>query len=291
MRGKIITIILSAVLILFVGIIAIHEIVTPFHIQRINQMIENGNHAELEIFVKKNRLSLKCWPLISSFLTAATDGVPLLSPLETACRANDEAAVDILLKYGADPNFRPPFQVDQHTPLSLAAGRGNVVIVRSLLEHGASAPTQGTVAMNAYLRHRMNRKKDSAPLPVEDFCLLLQLLEEHGYVLDTQSHTGYTPIEFAALYGDIEVIQLLLSSYQLDASAQSYKGQTILHLYIVSGWQRATSENVTALLTMGIDPAVVDSNGKTAYDYSVENGYDEIAQLLQKTQDRGGSLS
>ena len=53
--------------------------------------------------------------------------------------------------------------------------------------------------------------------------------------------------------------------------------------YAVS-WQdeQITKEIVTELLAHGADASVVDEDGKTAYDYAVERGYDEVAALLDQ---------
>ena len=42
-------------------------------------------------------------------------------------------------------------------------------------------------------------------------------------------------------------------------------------------------EYIQYLIDIGIDPAITDSFGKTAYDYAVEDGHTEIADLLSRT--------
>ena len=279
---------LMAVVIFLTGASVFHEIVLPLQIQKVNRLIEADDQVKLERYVKRNRLTIKSWPIVSSFFTAITDGTPMSSPLETACRENNEKAACTLLKYGANPNFVPFFQNKNYTPLTVAAANGNVELVRYLLESGANASAQGSRTVEAYLRYRMNCRKNGTPASEEDFYTLLQLLEKHSYVLPTQSDIGYTPMEYAALYGDTDAMQSLISEYSVDINDLSYEGQSVLHLCVISGWQAATPEIVEAILNMGVDPTVTDPNGKTAYDYAIEKGYEEIAPLLRyRTEDSG----
>jgi ankyrin repeat protein len=43
-------------------------------------------------------------------------------------------------------------------------------------------------------------------------------------------------------------------------------------------------ECVQYLIESGADTALTSAEGKTAYDYAVEKGYEEIAQLLRPEQ-------
>src|SRR5215467_14014490 len=58
------------------------------------------------------------------------------SPLHWAVRSDDLAAVQRLLKSGANPNTANRYGI---TPMSLAATNGNAVIAESLLKSGADA--------------------------------------------------------------------------------------------------------------------------------------------------------
>lgn len=43
----------------------------------------------------------------------------------------------------------------------------------------------------------------------------------------------------------------------------------------------STPEMVKMLLDYGADPSYTDEDGKTAYDYAVEEGHTELAELLK----------
>src|SRR5262245_40310625 len=60
--------------------------------------------------------------------TAAPDGT---TPLHQAVRRNDVAAVDALIKRGADVNASTRYGI---TPMNLAATRGNAAMIRRLLD-------------------------------------------------------------------------------------------------------------------------------------------------------------
>jgi ankyrin repeat protein len=188
---------------------------------------------------------------------------------------NDPEAVAILLKYGADPNYVPIFQNRNYTPLRLAASRGNQQTMALLLENGADASGQGTGTLGAYLLHRSREATPNA----EDLQIVIALLEKYGFTMPTALENS--PMEYAAIYGDTQAMQLLISDYAVDANACIDNGRTILHIYVRSGHQIATAEKVAAILAFGTDPTIVDEDGKTAYDYAAEKGYEDIAQMLQ----------
>src|SRR6185312_13067558 len=63
--------------------------------------------------------------------------------LHFAMNSLDEAAVDVLLARGADPNIRD--DGDNAYPIHFAAERGQLGIVRKLIEHGADPIGEGTM--------------------------------------------------------------------------------------------------------------------------------------------------
>lgn len=267
--------ILGLILLLVPAMLVAHEIVLPFQIQETNRLITQGDHEKLESYVKWNRLAVKSWPFAHSLVIAVTDSIPVDSPLATACMENDPEAVAILLKYGADPNYVPIFQNRNYTPLTLAASRGNQQTMTLLLKSGADASVQGTGALRAYLLHRSREATPNA----EDLQIVIALLEKYGFTMPTALENS--PMEYAAIYGDTQAMQLLISDYAVDANACIDNGRTILHIYVRSGHQIATAEKVAAILAFGTDPTIADEDGKTAYDYAVEKGYEDIAQMLQ----------
>lgn len=271
---------LVAFIVLLLGVFVWNEAILPFQIQKANQLICQKNHEQLERYVKQNHFCVKSWPFLHSLFLAVTDSIPVQSPLATACMENDSESVAILLRYGADPNFVPVFQtVGNYTPLCLAASRGNVQAMFLLLENGADVSAQGGHAIAAFLMHRSNSDASG----IQELQSVIELLEQYGYSMPTTLGDN-SPMVYAAIYGDIDAMRLLLSGYSIDASARGYDGKTILHMYIKSGHHVASAENVKAILDMGTDAHIQDDAGKTAYDYAVAKGYEDIAQLLSNNR-------
>lgn len=271
---------LVSLVVLLLGVFIWNEAVLPFQIQKANRLICQKKHEQLERYVKQNRFCVKSWPFLQSLFLAVTDNIPVQSPLATACKENDSESVAILLRYGADPNFVPVFQtVGNYTPLCLAASRGNVQAMSLLLENGADVSAQGGCAIAAFLMHRTN--SDAAG--IQELQSVIELLEQYGYTMPT-SLGDDSPMVYAAIYGDVDAMQLLLSGYSIDANAQGNDGKTILHMYIKSGHHAASVEKVKAILDMGTNADIQDDAGKTAYDYAVANGYEDIARLLSNNR-------
>lgn len=81
-----------------------------------------------------------------------------------------------------------------------------------------------------------------------------------------------------------ELVSVLIEHYGLDVNARGYKQKTPLISAVCyevdSQDEQITKEIVTELLAHGADASAVDEDGKTAYDYAVERGYNEVAALL-----------
>src|SRR5262245_17741813 len=122
-----------------------------------------------------------------------------MTPLSQACTNASSALVDLLLKAGANPNT--PIGTGE-TPLMTCARTGNAGAVRMLLVHGADVnakePTQNqTAAMWA---------------AAERHAPVLKTLIEANADLKAHTKTGFTPLHFAARWGDIESARTLLDA-------------------------------------------------------------------------------
>jgi len=61
-----------------------------------------------------------------------------------------------------------------------------------------------------------------------------KFLHDNGAHLDVHYEADYTPLHCAALYGDLEMVQVLLG-YEVDVSARMYDGPTPLHCAVSDG--------------------------------------------------------
>lgn len=205
-------------------------------------------------------------------------------PLVEACYYNNLQAVEVLLENGADPNF---YLDGSWSPIEAAvAWRGgedfeNVLpIMKLLYEHGADIDgfgSYGTALYHVCIGLIGERKNEEQELEI-----LFWLLDNGADPIVGASNT--TVLHFAVRSANPELIPILIEQYGLDVNARGYMQKTPLISAVCyevdSQDEQITKEIVTELLAHGADASAVDEDGKTAYDYAVERGYDEVAALL-----------
>jgi ankyrin repeat protein len=102
----------------------------------------------------------------------------------------------ILLKHGASLDIQDK---DGWTALHVSASNGHVDVVTLLLEHGASLDIQDKDGWTALHVSASNGHVD-----------IVTLLLEHGASLDVQSSFGMTPLDFAILFENWNVVDVLV---------------------------------------------------------------------------------
>jgi ankyrin repeat protein len=182
-----------------------------------------------------------------------------------AAASGDAAKVRELLERGANPNARDYF-IDR-TPLHYAAMGGDLDVAKLLLEHGADPNAKDKIGLtplhHAALSGRLN---------------VARLLLEHGADVNARDNDGSTPLHDAASEGYLEVAKLLLE-HGADVNARSYeKGWTPLH----SATRNGHTDVAKLLLEHGADPNAKDKDGRTPADVAREEGYGELARLIER---------
>lgn len=171
-------------------------------------------------------------------------------PLIEAASRGRRAAVEIMLALGMDPN-RP----GRHGHLPLHNACEDRAMVELLLAHGADARARvygGTAA--SWARHNRN-------------VAMARFFAEHTRdLLD------------AVLAGHVELARELLAEDPSRVHARHPNGASALH-YLPEDMELARPL-IELLLTHGIDPTVVDREGKTAAARLEASGLDELADLL-----------
>lgn len=173
---------------------------------------------------------------VCACMSALADDASLLASAE----AGDRAAVEELLRTGADVNARG---ADGTTPLMWAAHRGDAEMVRDLLAAGAD-----TSARNEYGVSALAEAAYIASTPVIDALL------QAGADADSRSPEGETPLMLAARAGNAPAAELLLNAGASVDARESWGGQTALM------WAAARSQPglVRLLIARGAD---VDARG------------------------------
>ena len=217
----------------------------------------------------------------SSLIANALCEINVWTPLQSACSNNDIEAVEVLLKQGADPNKTPPFQLPWYAPIQIAASNGNVDIMAMLIENDADMELHGHNALIKLTKHARYTKNG---ISIETYKAGYSLLEQHGMSASHPSFDQRPLLCEAALLSDIEVTKFLVEEKGMPITDCDSDGRTLLHFVCLSGYSDPSKEYIQYLTDHGIDPARKDSFGKTAYDYAIEDGHKEIADLLKCTQ-------
>ena len=106
----------------------------------------------------------------------------------------------------------------------------------------------------------------------------LELLVTEGADIDEKDSDGSTALQYAITWGDAEATQWLIEN-GADVNTTDNWGSTPLinAVYYSSG-----VEIVERLLQSGADKTIEDSEGKTAYDYAIENKDPSLRDLLKE---------
>ncbi|MGM0904682.1 MAG: M48 family metallopeptidase [Bacillota bacterium] len=110
----------------------------------------------------------------------------------------------------------------------------------------------------------------------EDMERLEQLVVE-GTPIDEKDTDGYTALQYAVIWGDVEAAQWLIENGADVNTADNWASTPLMNaVYNVSD-----VEIVELLLANGADKTLEDSDGKTAYDYAVEIRDAELRDILK----------
>ena len=216
------------------------------------------------------------------------------SALIQAIENEDQQKVEELLQGGADPNATTLpisriwslFEMSPQCPLSVACGIGNLEIVQLLLTHGATAdgvegtgfsPLEKTLfyfhpndvkIVSLLLENGATVEEDAVFQAAQMFPRVYDKTKENGTVFqdgyDEESAKGIT-----------EIVKMLLNGRSVNSTTSS--GTTLLMWSV----KRENLYLTEYLVAAGSDLSVMDADGKTAYDYAVDRGFMELAEILK----------
>ncbi len=217
-----------------------------------------------------------------------------------AIENEDVAKVEKLLEKGVDPNvpeFRPSLfwvfvEHSPKRPLSVACRSANLEIVKLLVEHGATAePQEGTGWCPLW--------KTISYFQPDDVEIVRLLLENGADPIDVgESAPGaliaakMVPRAFdetmangtvfvegydeETAKGITEIVCMLLGDQSINI--RNGYDQTLLMISV----QKGNLYLAEYLLSAGCDPSLTDYYGKTALDYAVESGNEDMIALLEQ---------
>ena len=165
------------------------------------------------------------------------------------------------LDKGADPNGRDS---SGHTPLIMAAGRGEAQHVRRLLEVGADPNLTGRQGWTALM----------AAVVQSDVELVDRLLDSEA-LINARDDSAETALLLATQRSDEElVIHLLKAGADVDVMAEG-KGTPLM-----VACSQGSVANAHRLLEAGADPRLVSPEGLTALDQAAYSGDATTVELI-----------
>lgn len=183
------------------------------------------------------------------------------TPLQVASLYGHSQAVNVLIRWGADPNVRGG---RSGVPLNAAVAGAHIDIVHSLLDIGASVELQDCLGQT--------------PLfiaSVENNPAIANLLLRAGAGLETVSRNEWSPLIAAASNGHLEMVKLLLDR-GANVNKSTDEGWTSLHWAVKDG----DTEMIKLLLNRGAEIACPNNRKWRSMHLAVQNGRIEIVKLF-----------
>ena len=178
-----------------------------------------------------------------------------------AIKNDDSATVQQLLARGFDPNTVDP--KNQH---------GLILAIREPSPKAASVLLDAPkIALNT-----LNAQGES-PLMLAALKGQLELVSRLIKKGADVNKTGWTPLHYAASFGHVEVMKLLLENYAY-IDAESPNGSTPLMMASMYG----NPQSVKLLLDEGADPLLKNQVGLTALQFAQRGNRPDSAELLTK---------
>ena len=268
MKNKVIWIfVISALAIIIICIIS-YILFSPYHwSQQMIKAIEKDDIERVEQLLQKdfdvNTPNSKPNRIIDAFLESS----PVI-PLAMACEQGNYDMVKLLIDHGATASY---IKGTGWSPLYEALWKyqpDDERVIPLLLDNGAAM----CFKQCSDEQHILMAASDATPE-------VLQILERYGADIYDTDESGSNAVMQAALYHNNAVLEYVLDNKSFDVNAADINGQTALMMSVYFE-NEADITTIELLLAHGVDKAIKDNDGKTAYDYALENGNEAFADML-----------
>ena len=264
---------------IFIGCVvlmfAIKSFVAPyFESASLCRYIEKGQTEEV-IMKIENMEDVNCGTapmFMKSMLNALDYDIEL--PLILACKEGNYQVAEALLKKGADPNkyYEGGFTAAE----ALFAGNplNELEMIKLLVNYGADvtiAESASSPLFEAARKMIYTNSEERKDYLAE--CIEYLLMYDKNLV----DENGISILHYAVMADNISLIKQLLEDEKQLINLTIDNGQTVLFEAVKNN----SFEVVNLLIKSGLEKNIVDSTGRTAYDYAVENGFDNIALFLE----------
>ena len=192
------------------------------------------------------------------------------TPLLLASGRGNEQIVEALINAGA---YIEVHRWSGDTPLHAAIYGGNLNIVQLLIKHGADVnATDSRMGQSALMRAVASGNEEMA-----------QVLIANGASLNAESRNGFRAIHFAALYGQRDIVEMLV-----DANAETQIPAGELGSPFLIALSEGYEEVARLLLTDDIYVNMRNSDGSTPLHEAAGAG---MVQLTRDLVERGADLN
>jgi ankyrin repeat protein len=237
--------------------------------------LHNGSYSRTMI---GNGTSYPIW--LSQFLRPLTHGdyFDAEIPLVEACWEGNYTAVCDILNNGADPNYSyegywTAIEATYASPIKDGndfSQNNRLMIAKLLIEKGADVKKYGCYREAVFEASRFLNRTDFDIIP--DLCFLLD-----SGASSTNPKNGYSLLHYAAMYDNCAFAELLVNNYGFKINTVSSDGSTPL----MCAAKKGASDVAIFLIKRGADINTRDNCDKTAYDYAIEKGFNELAELIK----------
>ena len=151
-----------------------------------------------------------------------------------------------------------------------AAGEGNIVIVRELLDKGT----------NVHARDKEHGWTALMAASLSGSVDIVQLLLSRGARVDERDKFSWTPLMIASRSGHTDIVRVLLDA-DADVNAKTRTNYTAL----MAAAKQGHTDIVKLLLSRGADANERDQFGWRAITLAERNGYEEIVDVLKEMEE------
>ncbi|CAK57481.1 unnamed protein product (macronuclear) [Paramecium tetraurelia] len=202
--------------------------------------------------------------------------------LHLACLHNNTKLIELTLTYCRNSNLINQTQMiefinlqnkDGFTPLLMASFKGNIEIIKLLLQIGANSNIKNTAGLSVL---HMSVQGDHVKASVLSLNIQLFWINQN-IPIDILDYNHQTPLICASFLGSQQMVNFLIPwGAKLNAQTKD-KGHTALHVATQQGHSRI----VRKLLIKGIDRKIKDKNGKTALDLAIDSKFKSIQTMIE----------
>ncbi|XP_056153973.1 histone-lysine N-methyltransferase EHMT2 [Lampris incognitus] len=184
--------------------------------------------------------------------------------LYPAAKQGEVQRVLLMLMEGIDPTCQPDSQ-NRRSALHAAAQRGLLEVCYMLVQAGAKVDAQDKALRTPLLEAIINNHVEVA-----------RYLVQNGATVYHAEDDGYTGLHHAAKLGNLDIVNLLLETGQVDINAQDSGGWTP----IIWAAEHKHLDVIRALLNRGADVTIKDKEMNVCLHWASFAGSVDIAELV-----------